>query len=270
MLAGLRASAVLSRRLRGRPPGARARPVDSLVGALVGGLVAALAMVAIVPARGTAELSAEIADPMAVARRSTLRVVGEGCGGRASGSGFVVQDGAVLTNAHVVAGLRNIEVWTESGRRHPATLAVFDARRDLAVLRVAQLDVPRLEPSPSPAEPSHTVSIHGYPGSSTDPTSVPSEVNERTTVSAVDIYGRPQVEKEVLFVAADLLPGMSGGPVVDAHGRYVGAAFAAGTTAASKGSGFALTANEVRQVVQAYAVDPKATAGPTACVTRPS
>src|SRR5262249_20260502 len=54
------------------------------------------------------------------------------------GSGFVfTPDGLVLTNAHVVAGARGIEVLTTSGLRLDADVLGVDAHTDIALLRVA-------------------------------------------------------------------------------------------------------------------------------------
>lgn len=272
VLAGLRVSAVMSRRRRSRPAGARAGRLDSLVGALGGGLAAVLVSAVLLAAlsdSGRAEGPQQIlaaVDPDAAVRQSTVRVVGRGCGGVAQGSGFVVRDGAVLTNAHVVAGLHDIEVWTGSGHRHAAVLTVFDAKRDLAVLRAVGLGVPALEPTPSPVERTQVVSIYGYPDGATTVTSIASQVTQRTVVSGVDIYGRSAADREVLFLSGELAPGISGGPVVDAAARYVGVAFASRATARTAGSGFALADREVSAVVQAYAADPRGTVGPTACV----
>ena len=75
-------------------------------------------------------------DPVVLARAVTgatgVRVVG--CGRSFSGSGFAVDDEHVVTNAHVVAGAREVDLWTHDGRRVPASVVVFDKDRDLALL----------------------------------------------------------------------------------------------------------------------------------------
>ena len=50
---------------------------------------------------------------------STLRIEGDGCGGRLTGSGFAVGPDLVVTNAHVVAGTDNIMVVDGQGRTPP-------------------------------------------------------------------------------------------------------------------------------------------------------
>src|SRR4051794_16440359 len=66
------------------------------------------------------------------ASASTLKVVGEACGRIQEGSSFVVADGYVLTNAHVVAGVRSPEVQTENGDSARATVVLFDPKLDVA------------------------------------------------------------------------------------------------------------------------------------------
>ena len=62
------------------------------------------------------------------AEPSTVRVQAIVCAAQASGSGVVVRNGYVVTNAHVVAGARNgaVAVATVDGDRAVATVVLFD------------------------------------------------------------------------------------------------------------------------------------------------
>ncbi|HEX7167673.1 MAG TPA: CvpA family protein, partial [Acidimicrobiales bacterium] len=73
--------------------------------------------------------------PDVVARvvEATVKVQGEACRRIQEGSGFVIGDGVVVTNAHVVAGEDRVEVLRPDGKRLPATVVVFDPAKDLAV-----------------------------------------------------------------------------------------------------------------------------------------
>ena len=73
----------------------------------------------------------------------------------------------------------------------------------------------------------------------------------RTAVAAVgrDIYGQNQVTREIYVLRADIHPGNSGGPMVDANGRAVGVVFANSTSDPSEG--YALTNGEVAPDIQA-------------------
>src|SRR3954471_14567367 len=79
-------------------------------------------------------------------RRSVLKVLGTApsCSRRIEGSGFVYADERVMTNAHVVAGTRNVQVETTNGRRD-GTVVVYDPERDLAVIYVPGLREPSLK-----------------------------------------------------------------------------------------------------------------------------
>ena len=79
--------------------------------------------------------------------RRRVKVEGFGCGVLQEGSGFVAAPGLVVTNAHVVAGIRQplVQVGT---RLQAAEVVSFDPSFDLAVLRVPGLTAPvlRLDP----------------------------------------------------------------------------------------------------------------------------
>ena len=84
---------------------------------------------------GVAERAAPGVVAIAIAERTDERGRTVPGGG---GSGFVfTPDGLVLTNAHVVAGARGIEVLTTSGLRLDADVLGVDPHTDIALLRVA-------------------------------------------------------------------------------------------------------------------------------------
>ena len=63
-----------------------------------------------------------------------------GCARRIEGSGFVFAPEHVMTNAHVVAGVRDgPDVYTKTGRRLRARVVLYDFQRDVAVLYVPGL-----------------------------------------------------------------------------------------------------------------------------------
>ena len=76
-------------------------------------------------------------------RRSVIKVLGTApsCSRRIEGSGFVYADQRVMTNAHVVAGTRDVSVEV-NGRQRTAEVVVYDPDRDLAVLYVPGLTAP--------------------------------------------------------------------------------------------------------------------------------
>src|SRR4051812_14541656 len=66
-------------------------------------------------------------------KQSVLKVLGAApsCSRRIEGTGFVYADERVMTNAHVVAGTRDVVVETARGQLE-GTVVVYDPKRDLA------------------------------------------------------------------------------------------------------------------------------------------
>lgn len=155
---------------------------------------------------------------------STVKVTGIACNRVQEGSGFVtLGPDVVVTNAHVVAGQDESQVELTDGTVLDATVVVFDADRDLAVLRV-----PGLSRSPLPiadGEPGTAGGVFGYPGGA--PLRVqPFQVGDEVRAVGTDIYDQHRTEREVLVLAAQLRPGDSGSALVDGAGNVVGVAFA--------------------------------------------
>jgi Colicin V production protein/Trypsin-like peptidase domain len=90
--------------------------------------------------------SAIARDPeVRAAGRSVVRVLGTACGLGVEGSGWVVSSNTVVTNAHVVAGTSDAIVQEGGeGDRLDAQAVLFDAKNDIAVLRVDDLEAPAL------------------------------------------------------------------------------------------------------------------------------
>lgn len=78
------------------------------------------------------------------AGKSVLKVRGENvCGRGVEGSGFLFQPDRLMTNAHVVAGVRDPQVIVD-GDEVDAKVVYYDPKRDIAVLSVPGLDLPYL------------------------------------------------------------------------------------------------------------------------------
>ena len=184
-------------------------------------------------------LSQQTADQAA---RSVVKMEGAACDRVQDGTGFVVADGLVVTNAHVVAGERSTTVIRDDGTRFDGTVVVFDPDRDLAVLRVDGLDRPPL-PIADDGTPVDTIGgVFGHPGG--EPLRIaPFRVAREITATGRDIYGNGSTERRVLELAAALRPGDSGSPLVDPSGRVVGVAFAIARD--RSGVAYALTTDEL-------------------------
>jgi S1-C subfamily serine protease len=157
--------------------------------------------------------------------RSVVKVEGVACRKVQDGSGWVVGDGTVVTNAHAVAGQPATEVIRDDGRRLDATVVAFDPDRDLAVLQVPGLDRPALPVVGEVAGSGTVGGVFGHPGG--EPLRIaPFEVARPITATGRDIYGDGTTRRQVLELSASLRPGDSGSALVDPTGSVVGVAFA--------------------------------------------
>ncbi len=187
-------------------------------------------------------------DPDVVAARaSVVKIVGTACGLGVAGSGWAAGNGLVVTNAHVVAGQDDTRVLAGGeGAGLAATVVAFDARNDVAVLRVPGLAVPALELSASD-EPGRPAAILGFPQNG--PYTVRAgRVGRAQTVSSQDAYGRGPVRRRIVGLRGRVRPGNSGGPMVDGSGRVVTTIFA-GTTSGARG-GYGVPNAVVRRALE--------------------
>jgi len=175
---------------------------------------------------------------------SVVKVEGEARDQIQDGSGFVAGVDTVVTNAHVVAGEHDTSVETDDGRHLDATVVAFDPDRDLAVLHVPDLDLPRLEQAV--AGPGDTGAVYGHPGGGSL-RAAPARIAELVTARGTDIYRTGRTDRSVFVLAAALAPGDSGGPLVDPRGRVVGVAFA--IDPGHDGTAYALTREELDPVL---------------------
>ncbi|MEI6620396.1 MAG: MarP family serine protease [Actinomycetes bacterium] len=185
------------------------------------------------PTQVEAPSAAVVSNP-AVQRalQSVVRVEGPApsCNSGFTGSGFVVAQGRVLTNAHVVAGVPAPRVHVPGTRTvfHARTV-YFDPRVDLAVLEVPGLTARVLKMAGAAQRGDEEV-IAGYPGGG-DMTATAARV--RGTIGSgaargTDIYGNPGVPREIYSLRGQARPGNSGGPLLTPSGTVAGVIFAQG------------------------------------------
>jgi S1-C subfamily serine protease len=176
---------------------------------------------------------------------ATVRIESPGCGGVVEGTGFVVGNGLVATNAHVVAGIDRPFVRDTAGL-HRGVVVVFDPNIDFAVIRTTGLAAAPLQLATA-NQPRGTVgAVLGFPGGGRFTVS-PAAIRGTQTAVGRNIYGYGLVSRQIYELQAVVRPGNSGGPLVAPDGRVLGVIFAMSTTNA--GVGYALTADEVRDDV---------------------
>lgn len=171
-----------------------------------------------------------------------MRIVGEACGRIQSGTGFVVSNNYVVTNAHVVAGVGSPEVQDATGASQPAGAVLFDSQKDLAVLYVSESPGPPLPLLGEELQRGAGGAALGYPGGGD---LVGDRAAVRRAIDAVgrDIYGRRTVERDVYELQTSVEPGDSGGPFVLPDGSVAGVVFAASTT--DPAVGYAIVSTDV-------------------------
>jgi putative serine protease PepD len=141
-----------------RTPGLR----NAVIGAIVGALVASLVLIPIARHNGSTVIErrlgtatsaprgpVSVAAIAAQARPWVVNINTEQTaaflGGRVAGTGSGVilrSDGFILTSAHVVDGVRSIEVTLANGDKLPAKLVGTDDVTDVAVIKVARTNLP--------------------------------------------------------------------------------------------------------------------------------
>jgi S1-C subfamily serine protease len=194
------------------------------------------------PAKGVA------ADPdVRRAGSSVVQVFGTACGLRVSGSGWVVGNGTVVTNAHVVAGQDDTVVAPRGGNdRLDAVAVAFDSKNDIAVLRVRGLGLTPLSFARE-VKLSEPGAIEGYPLAG--PFQIrPARIGQTRVVLSQDAYGRGPVRRRIVAFRGKVQPGNSGGPIVDAAGRVSATVFAESVGGGPRG-GYAVPNETVRRVL---------------------
>jgi S1-C subfamily serine protease len=178
------------------------------------------------------------------ASQSVVKVVGTaGCGHTIEGSGFVFAAHHVITNAHVVAGVRGGPVvFDRSGHRWHATVVFYDPETDIAVLDVPGLGLRTLKFATSPAHQDAEAAVAGYQRNQGF-TTVAARVGPTLEARGLDIYRSRAVTWQIYAIRAPVQPGNSGGSLLDPDGAVYGVVFAA--VAGQPNTGYALTYTQV-------------------------
>jgi S1-C subfamily serine protease len=172
-----------------------------------------------------------------------VEVLGRGCyqGFLNQGSGFVVADDYVVTNAHVVAGTD--EQWIHSGEGDTAgAVVVFDPDLDIAILHAPGLRAAPLPLLRGEVERGAGGAILGYPGGG------PLDAEAAAVRQVIDpvgrnIYGEGEVGRRVYEIQSVIRRGNSGGPFVLPDGRVAGVVFA--NSVVADDVGYAILSTEV-------------------------
>ncbi|WP_436774300.1 MarP family serine protease [Yinghuangia sp. YIM S09857] len=183
-------------------------------------------------------------------RDSIVKIVGtaKSCGKVIEGSGFVFAPNRVMTNAHVVGGVRKptVQIGGE-GKQYEAEVVLYDWRRDIAVLAVPGLKAKPLE-FEQKAPPGSDSLVIGFPENGSFHVEA-ARVRAQIKAGGPDIYKRGTVSRDVYSLYAKVRQGNSGGPLVSPDGKVYGVIFAKSLD--DESTGYALTADEIREDIEA-------------------
>ena len=169
------------------------------------------------------------------ASASVVRVLGTACGIGVQGTGWLARPGLIVTAAHVVAGQTDTVVETANAEAtYRAQTVVFDAKNDVAVLRVEGFDATPL-PLRSP-ETDAPAALLGFPGNG-PLHATPVRIGRTRAALSEDAYGHGPVRRTVTVLSGHVEHGDSGGPAVDRNGAVQVMVFAASRLAANSGYG---------------------------------
>src|SRR6202045_1362985 len=163
------------------------------------------------------------------------------------GSGFVIdKEGHILTNYHVIADARQVEVTLHNRKKYKATIVGTDKPHDLAIVQIKAPDLqPMILGDSTNLQVGQKVYAIGNPfglaGTLT-----------RGIVSSIRQVQEPDglVIEEAIQTDAAINPGNSGGPLLNWHGDVIGInTLIASSVGQSAGIGFAIPVNTAKAVL---------------------
>lgn len=176
-----------------------------------------------------------------------------------AGSGFVIdKDGFIVTNSHVVAGARKIEVIFHDNRVATAKLVGRDEASDVALIRVTDTEglVPATLGDSDGVEVGQLAFALGAPFG-LDRTFTVGSISAKQRRIDNSRYSRIQTD-------ASINPGNSGGPLLNVFGEVVGINQSIySTSGGNVGIGFAIPINEARSVISQLKTEKRVIGKPT-------
>jgi S1-C subfamily serine protease len=163
------------------------------------------------------------------------------------GSGFVIdKEGHILTNYHVIADARQVEVTMHNRKKYKATVVGTDQPHDLAVIQIKASDlVPAVLGDSRNLQVGQKVYAIGNPfglaGTMT-----------RGIVSSIRPVREPNgaMIEEAIQTDAAINPGNSGGPLMNWHGEVIGInTMILSSVGQNAGIGFAIPINTAKAVL---------------------
>jgi S1-C subfamily serine protease len=163
------------------------------------------------------------------------------------GSGFVIdKDGHILTNYHVIADARQVEVTLHNRKKYRATVVGTDPSHDLAVIQIKGADL-----SPVVMGDSRSLQVGQKVYAIGNPFGL-SGTMTRGIVSSIRPVQEPNgaTIDEAIQTDAAINPGNSGGPLLNWHGDVIGInTMILSSVGQNAGIGFAIPINSAKAVL---------------------
>lgn len=163
------------------------------------------------------------------------------------GSGFIIdKDGHILTNYHVIADARQLEVTLHNRKKYRATVIGTDRSHDLAVIQIKASDL-----TPAVLGDSRNLQVGQKVYAIGNPFGLAGTMT-RGIVSSIRSVQEPDGNRieEAIQTDAAINPGNSGGPLMNWHGEVIGInTMIASSVGQSAGIGFAIPINTAKAVL---------------------
>jgi S1-C subfamily serine protease len=163
------------------------------------------------------------------------------------GSGFVIdKDGHILTNYHVIAEARQVEVTMHNRKKYKATVIGTDPAHDLAVIQIKAAEL-----VPAVLGDSHNLQVGQKVYAIGNPFGLAGTMT-RGIVSSIRPVREPNgaTIDEAIQTDAAINPGNSGGPLMNWHGEVIGInTMILSSVNQNAGIGFAIPINTAKAVL---------------------
>jgi S1-C subfamily serine protease len=161
-----------------------------------------------------------------------------------TGSGFIIENGQIITNAHVVQGATKVTVTLKDGRVLQGKVMGIDPVTDVAVVKIEGDNLPAVALGDSEKIKAGELAIA---------IGNPLGLDNTVTAGIISATGRSSSQvgdssKRVNYIQTDaaINPGNSGGPLLNGSGQVIGMNTAILRNA--QGLGFAIPINQVRRI----------------------
>ena len=165
---------------------------------------------------------------------------------RSAGSGIIIDDGGyIVTNNHVLENAQRVYVELDDGRTFAADVMGTDPLSDLAVIKIDATNLPYAQWGSSSllALGEWVIAIGNALGEGMSATEgIVSRLNVSVNADGNVLYG-------LIQTTAAIVPGNSGGPLVNMAGEVIGITSVKIVAQGVEGMGFAISSDEARLII---------------------